>query len=135
MASEQKLSEQLQTIIDQGFDVNVPTNGYPGVDESEQIGRLHSRIRSGQIIPPESYRKLLDDHGFIWNPSEHVWIVREHQLKTIIIDQGFNVNVPASGYPGVEGSKQVGQLLSRIRAGQIIPPESYLRLLHDYGFE
>ena len=56
-------------------------------------------------------------------------------IRRIVEAERLDVNVPQCGYPGIEASPQMGQLLNSIRSGKTSAPREFMDYIFAKGFD
>ena len=126
-------------VEDHRRNVNVPVEGFAGVEGSKQMGKLFNRIRTGNTTPRRDFIDYINGAGFDMNrlDAEHArrWDRNLVTMKSIVEQHQQDVNVPQAGYDGVEGSKQMGRLITNIRYGHTTPRADFLDYINALGFD
>ena len=64
-----------------GCDVNVPRDGYPGVEGSQSLGRLFMNIRCGHTTPRQDFVEYIVQRGFVFGQNLVVHLARRHGVE------------------------------------------------------
>ena len=138
-ALEEWLPAVKRIVEELGMDINVPQGGYPDVEGSEEMGKLLHNIRSGHTTAPAEFMDYIQKHGFEENRREEVtkrrWEGYFNVIKRMVEEFGMDINVPRGGYPDVDGSEKIGNLLDSIRTGRTTAPAEFMDYIRKHGFE